>query len=836
MRAPQDTRRRVRQSELALDGADRILDALVAARLVVVHEGAVEIAHEALIGAWPRLRQWLTDDRDSLLSHRQLTEATLLWEELERDPSALLRGTRLAVAGEWAQRDRHDQALTPNEKAFLSAGQAAEQAETAAAGRRTRQLQRLSFVLTALLACAALAAGVAVWQWDNATAQTRLATSRDLASHALRVGPTDVSQAMRLSLDAYATAQTADARGALLSIASRPSYTARLPHSEPVKEVAFSPDATVLIAATQDPAPVVWDVRHRTVLARLTGGHTAAVRAVAVGPNHLVVSGSLDGSVVLWDYAKAKELKVLRPKPEKTGPHDYRVESVAISPDGSVVAVSARERPTELWRLPDGAPLGTLADQGDNLTRVAFSPDGTRLVSAAPVPTTPADQVVTLWEVATRTVLKRSPALPEKAQSVAYSPDGHTIAIASELMADVALWDTGTDRLSFLKGHTQTVRQVAFSPDGTRLVSGGFDEFAIVWDVQRQLAITRLFGHSSELYTVAYTPDGRTIATGSRDRQVLLFDAAEQPFTGHVNRINGVAVSPDGKLLASASKDTTVIVWETATRRPVKVLTGNSARVVDVTFSPDGKLLASASDDRTFRVWDTTTWTERSYSEENDFVLSVSFSPDGKLLAAAYPKTVVVMEVDTGRFRYTLPMAKSRYTKAIFGHDRQTLFFGHEDGTIVVHDLTAGDEFTLQNAASVNDLSVDRTGTLLAVGTPEGEVTLWNLTDRTSRSVPNAHSGQVSVVRFSPDGRFLASTGADQNVDLWDVTTLKLWARLTGHEYDIQGMAFGGEGQTLYTGSIDQTITAWVLDPARAIATICADLRENFHVAKDGCS
>ncbi|WP_051367105.1 nSTAND1 domain-containing NTPase [Hamadaea tsunoensis] len=824
----EDTRRRVRRAELEVEGADRILDALVAARLVVVHEGAVEIAHEALIGAWPRLRQWLTEDRETLVSHRRLTEAAQLWESLDRDPGALLRGTRLAIAAEWVQRERSAPALTAGERSFYEASRAAEVAELRAVKDRARQLKRLSTVLAALLVCVALAGGVAVWQWRSALAATRLATSRDLASHATRISATDVPGGMRLSLDAYAAAPTVDARGALLSIAGRPAYDGQLTHGEPVKEAAFSPDGTVLVAATQDPTLVVWDVAHRTELARLEDGHKSAVRAVAVGPGHVVVSGGLDGSVVEWDYQRAKVLRVLRPPSNS----QKRLESVAISPDGSLVAVSARGLPTELWHLPDGAPVGRLADLGDLLTRVAFSPDGHRLVSAGVDPVDPRD-VVSLWNVDTRTLIARSPLLDAAPQSVAFSPDGHTVGIASEQMADVMLWDTADGSLSRLRGHTHSVRQLAFSPDGSRLVSGGFDEFAIVWDVRRKALVTKLFGHSSELYTVAYSPDGRTIATGSKDRRILLFDLAEQPFTGHVDRVNGIAASPDGRLLASASKDATVVVWDPATRKTVTVLTGNTARVADVAFSPDSRLLASAGDDRTFRVWDTRTWAMRTFTGPKDLPVAVVFSPDSRLLAATYPAQVVVVDTATGAVRSTVAVPKNRkFTRAVF-RDEHTLVLGGDDTTVWIHPLDGvpGADVALHNPAPVLDVAVDPGRRWLAVGTADGSVTVWNLADGTGRTLPNVHNGLVALVRFSPDGRFLASSGTDQNIDVWDVASLTLWARLTGHQYDVQGLTFSPSGTTLYSGSIDQTVSAWPLDPAAAVRTICAALRDNFHTA-----
>jgi hypothetical protein len=200
--------------------------------------------HEALIGAWPRLRGWLTDDRQALRVHRQLTEAAAVWESLGRDDGSLYRGSRLAPARELAERGDARTVLTAAERSFLDASIAAERAERAAARHRARQLSALTAALALLLVLALGAATVAARQWGNAVGQRQQALSRQLASEAVALGPTDVEEAMRRGLAGWRAAPTVEARGALLSLASRPPYTGRLPHAGMVKDVAFNADGT----------------------------------------------------------------------------------------------------------------------------------------------------------------------------------------------------------------------------------------------------------------------------------------------------------------------------------------------------------------------------------------------------------------------------------------------------------------------------------------------------------------------------------------------------------------------------------------------------------------
>jgi hypothetical protein len=225
----EDTRRRVRRAELDFEGTEAVIDRLAAARLIVVGDDSVEIAHEALIAAWPRLRGWLTDDRDGLRTHRQLTDAAAIWNDLGRDPGALYRSTRLALAQQWAERDSHDRALTSLERAFLAASQRAELQEQAAAFRHARQRKAFTRSLAVLFVVSLVVSIAAVWLWRVALRQHEFAPTRQLPAHAHAVASTNIPEGMRLALRDYQTVQTSR-RGAPLSLTSRPVYGGRLSH------------------------------------------------------------------------------------------------------------------------------------------------------------------------------------------------------------------------------------------------------------------------------------------------------------------------------------------------------------------------------------------------------------------------------------------------------------------------------------------------------------------------------------------------------------------------------------------------------------------------------
>ncbi|OKI37810.1 hypothetical protein A6A29_40335 [Streptomyces sp. TSRI0281] len=237
----QDTRRPVSRAELEAVGgggaeqeADRtaavslVLERLARARLVTIDEETVDLAHEALITAWPRLRAWIEEDREGLVTHRRLTEAATVWESFERDPGTLYRGTRLAVIREWVELDRHREELTPLERDFLGESVAAEDRERAVAARRTRHLRYLVAGLALLLTLATAFGAMAVNQRHRALRSQEAALSRQLAAQSLNLADSRPGTAMLLSVEAYRIAKTPEARGALLSMSARRFYQAEL--------------------------------------------------------------------------------------------------------------------------------------------------------------------------------------------------------------------------------------------------------------------------------------------------------------------------------------------------------------------------------------------------------------------------------------------------------------------------------------------------------------------------------------------------------------------------------------------------------------------------------
>jgi WD40 repeat protein len=657
----EDTRRLVPRAELDLPGADSVIDELVAARLLVVRDDVVEIAHEALIAAWPRLRDWLTGDREGLRTHRMLTEAASAWLALARDDGALYRGARLALAREWSEDGGRLAELTPAERDFLAASLAAERAERAAVARRTRQRRAVTVVLAALLAVAVGAGTTAIWQWRITVGQRQQALADVLAAQALASTDLDLAEAMRLSLRAYHTAPTAQARSALLTLASRPLLTDRLSRGDEVTSVALAPDGGAVALSGQDGRVVVWDAAaHR----RLAGWHRddGPVRAATFTPDgrHLV-SGAENGAVLVTELGYAG-------RPVRLFGFGARVDAVAVSPDGTRVAATGEDGRVLLWRLPDGSRLGELTGHGGDGAVLTFGPDGRSLVSAG------ADGTATVWDLSGRGAPRVLAAGSLPLYAAGFSPDGRTLALGGE-GRQVSLWDVGTGaRLGVLDGHDAPVRCLAFAGPSGPLVSAGYDGEVLTWDIpgHRQLARAT----EPAIGMCALRPGTPTVRPGP------VWDGGGAPMLAHLDRFAGlvlavarpvsalwdrwtgeriptltdrvgqgrpVAFQPTGGEVAVAGPDGVVRIWRgTGTDAPVTL--PHPAPVALVAYSMDGRRLVAAGQDGTVSIWDSGHWTRAQVLHDDPGLISAAFSPEGDRVAVGHADgTVTLWDVATAR-------------------------------------------------------------------------------------------------------------------------------------------------------------------------------------------
>ncbi|WP_433268020.1 AAA family ATPase [Actinosynnema sp. CS-041913] len=847
----QDTRRRSTRHELVDQAANRAageeaLEVLARARLVTLDSGSVEITHEALLQAWPRLRSWIDQDREGQLLRQRLEEDSATWANQDRDSSLLYRGARLETARHWADAAGPG-GLTGVAQDFLAVS--TQYRRRALWGRRSAVA-----VVVVLAIIAVTAAVLAVRQRDDAV-------FRQVVAEADRLLETDPSLSAQLNLVAHRMRpEDKEVYTRILSTQGTPLATRLIGHEGAVYLTSFSADGNTLATASYDSTVRLWDVHdrdHPKQLGPPLRVHRSWVSSAVFSPDgRTLATAGDDGTVRLWDVADPSRPRALGQPLE--GDHGT-IYLVAFTPDSKTLVTANEDSTATLWDvtdpsapLPLGEPLGLHSEQ---VRSVAFSADGRLLAVGGD------DRTVVLWNVEDR-------ARPQSlgaaltgfdgiVRSVAFSPDSRVLVTGSEDQT-IRLWDVTDPAHPRLLGrpltdHTGAVWSVAFNKDGRVLASAGADGTARLWNVTdpaHPLSIGQpLTGRNGIVYAVAFSPDGTSLATGSQDNIVRLWSLPRTVLVGHSGRTVGPVFSPDGSRLVTGSRDQTIRLWDLSNPRDprsvAEVVNGDDAGVWALAISNDGKTLADVSDNRV-RLWDLSDPDAvrrlgPPLELHTRYTAPVTFSPDGKVLVTGSKDDSVqlwdISDRNNPRKLGKPLVGHSGYVHfTAFTPDGRTLVTGSADQTVRLWNTTdpaaaqpLGQPLT-GHAGAVRAGAISGDGRTLATAGNDKTVRLWDLTTPSRvRQIGAPMTGHVEAavaVAFSPDGKTLASGGEDTTIRLWDVHDLlrpeAIGQALTGHHKGVHDLRFSPDGRTIASTSLDSTVRLWNLDQHRTVTRICA--------------
>ncbi|MGW0883965.1 nSTAND1 domain-containing NTPase [Streptomyces sp. NPDC002671] len=679
----QDTRRPADRTELDTDDTTaRVLERLVRARLLTVDGSTVDLAHEALLQAWPRLRRWIDADRERLRAHRRLTEAACAWDELKRDPGALYRGVRLAEAREMFHGPAGSPDLNHLEHDFIAASVASYEHGRRTAARAARRLRGLIAALAVLL-CLALVAGAVAWRQSGISARQRdEAEARRVAALAGTLRATEPGTALRLAVAAWHTADLPETRQALRSAAAQserdvfavPEEGGRLLHAP----FWLSSDGRILTTLAHDRA-VQWDVRtHRRIRSVRRAGLSAGVSGISADGRLVAYRGPNGADLLIGDLTDGTT--------HRLGTGNWTDTDGALGPSGRTFLVRRQtrgERATlDLWdvrrqrllfrydRGDRDGPLPVLSPDERHLAwctgyggRLRVLDAGRQRLVAVPVP------------AATERLLCRG-------DELTFTSDSRAVAtVASDA---VVTWDF----------HTGRERPRLPLPGGTAVEFAG--DYALTWSAYTSLALWRTDlpapaddGPREPLLTfplatpsvtglrldladgvLRYQEQTRTSAVGTLALNGLVggawrakaatraaFDRQGRPVRPAVAPSAGrLAVDPSGRLALTAEG----ALVDDATGRRSKGARGVAGEdiLVSGAFSPDGRYAAVADFRGRVTLWDARAWRRTAVLRAVGSTTrrtALAFSADGSLLAAGAPDgSVEVWETASPR----LPAAR----------------------------------------------------------------------------------------------------------------------------------------------------------------------------------
>ena len=843
----EDTRRRVLQSELLSIGNDTeemqlVIEAFGRYRLLTfdhdpqTRSSTVEVAHEALIRQWGRLREWLNNSREDLRTQRRLTASVEDWENSGKEPSFLLRGLRLEQIESW--RATSDLEMNIEEADFVRASIAErERLLTAERERQAREEllekrseQRLRALVIFMTIAALVGIGLAIFAFTKGeeaqNARQQAEQNAIEAQDARELAEQNASEARALAL-------AANARNEL-----------------------FNGNSTVGIALATNaeslyqPAPV--EVK-RILASAILGagvksryeGHTGAVLTTAFSNDgRYALSGSADGTIRIWDNETRQFVREIN-----LG--DAIITRITYHPTKQQFAVATTLNTAILYTL-EGEEISRFEGHTDMVTSIAFSGDGTQLLTGS------LDRTLRLWDVETGETIRVFEGHIGVVLDIDFSKDGKYAVSSSgdETIANIStdatertvrVWDVETgETLHEFKLNSGFVRAVAISPDNKYVMAGSWDSSQggklTLWDIETGAEVRRFFGHANIVTGITFSPDGKYIYSSSWDSTLRVWDfntAVEiARYATFGDRLLRLSISPDGQyaLVASGnlqgneiqrdrerSVDTSVWLMDLQSRAQVATISGFNDWAWSVATDPTGEFIATGTGplntsnavDTTVRVFNRNTsaliW--QSTDQHTSTVEGLAYSHDGKLIASGdWNGTIVIWDAQTGEeIRRLSEMSGIKVLNVVFSPDDTLLASANGNGTITLWDVMTGD-MTRQfgdYADEVVSLAFHPSGETILAGDNDGVVKLWNITTGEKRLDFVGHSNRVNEVAFSPDGNLVATAAWDSSLRLWDANTGIQLRTLIGHVNFIQAVAFNDTGTLLLSGGADTTVRLW---------------------------
>ncbi len=841
----EDTRRRSRRSEIAEvvqnnAGLQSVLDQFGHYRLLTfdfesgTREPTLEVAHEALIREWQRLRGWLDSSRADLRLQRVLTSEAAEWEKNHQDTSFLLSGTRLSSYEEWMSVT--DLALSNRELAYIRASiqerhrrSAAEEErhrreeETARRAdqfaKRAQQLRRAATLLGIVGALAVVAVIFAITQVTNtrvqvAAGETQIAgvqPTLDVAQSRIDGAQTQIA-GVQPTLD-MARNQIDGAQTQIAGI--QPTVTAAQFQIDNAQTQIAGVQPTLAAGQTQVAGiePTLQAANSRVDVAET---QVAAVQpTLAAGQTQVAgIEPTLQAANSRVDVA---ETQVAAVQPTVTaaqlqlGSAQTQVAAVLPTLQAGQTQIAAVE-PTLLAADERANTAGTQVAGIQPTVQAAQSQIDAIVPTLQYAETRAAGVEPTLQAANNRVdsaetqVAAVQPTLTHVNQQALQAEDrileanAALTAVPPTLDAIATQVRAGEDRIVSLNLASEATTILA--------QASGDPELAALLSIR---ALQADYTESADFALVSAVDDLHVMNV----------------FRGHAGWVVKASYSPDGRFIVSASHDNTARVWDAITGKEVHVLRGHDAEVLSASYSPDGRFIVTSSVDATARIWDASTGDELiALMGHDNVVFSAVYSPDGRyVLTGGWDMTIRIWDALTGTLLQTLQTGAS-VQNALYSPDGRFII---SIGSRLTEIWNAETEiptriFSMAHESGVSSAAFSPDSQFALTAERNGIAHVWDLETQKEILTLRGHEGPINSAVYSPDGRYIVTSGgADDSPDntarIWDATTGIEVRTLRGHRDVVSSAAYSPDGRSVVTASYDGTLRTWN-----------ADLNSNKHI------
>ncbi|MCQ3931341.1 MAG: hypothetical protein DPW16_12865 [Chloroflexi bacterium] len=846
----EDTRRRVTRREILTitdtpDAMDEMIDTFAAYRLLSLdhdpasREPTVEVAHEAILREWERLRAWLNESREEIKLQRRLAEAVEAWVQNQREISYLLQGVRLGRYENWAKETTL--ALTPLEREFLQASITERERHEAEERERQayeRHLEKRSIrVLRALVGVLLVASffgiiltsavfyqsRVASDERDKAERQAQLAFARELAAASVSNLDIDPERSVLLALHSLEQAYTLEGENALHRALPELHIIRTLEECPSlVWGVDYSPDGTRIAAGCWDGNVYIWDAQTGDLLHTLKG-HTDKVHSVAYSPDgKYLVSGSFDATAKIWDTETGQVLFTLAGHQPLRQSWVQGILSVAFSPDGKFVATGGSDHTARLWDAATGKELLVLSNHIGVVESVAFSPDSKVLATGD------YDQgTVRVWSLVSGELLfEYATALFRGVDiyALSFNMDGTRLVFANGFGQVKALDSATGDEVLDFRNTSGGIWRAKYSPDGQWLATGGFDGRGRIWNASNGYPQFVLSGHRSAILNLDFNPNGNQLVTSSGDHTLKIWDlsAGHEVFTTTGLLGVGVDYHPSAGLFATSEivlldgQATAVVLEKNWDDRSYLMGVANIPDpdyVWSLDYNPAGTHIAVGVSNGKVELYGTDgnlLWSQQGHST---WVKDIEFSPDGKhIFSGSVDGTAILWDSANGDQILVLDNHDQIWGVA-YSPDGLLLATADYNYGVSLWDAVTGErKMFLESDDLVYDVDFSPNGNWIAASRQGGSIIVWDAHTGEKYRTFCCHTGLVFALEFSPDSVFVGSASYDKTVKIWDMVTGNERLALTGSTNSVFDLSFSPDGKHFVAADYGGAIRGYTLD------------------------